>query len=338
MLALLLRLQRERGMALLLITHDLGVVAEVAQRVPRDVRRADRRVGAGADGVRDAAPPVHRGAAGSAAGAQHRPAPAALDGAASCRAPTTGRAAACCRRAAATCSRAAATERPALFAVPDGCLARCFFPLHTERAVAPSRPCASPGRSHRRRHRVGRGIGIGGDGIRRRVDVIGSARSARARQSTTPSRRGLFMRAEGAAEGARRRVVPARVGAHPRRRRRIGQRQEHLARQVTMIETPTAGARPRRRRASACRCGPEAAIAAQRPDGVPEPVREPQSAQEDRPCARRAARDQHRARRAERGERSRAMLARVGLRPEHHRATRTCSRAASASASRSPAR
>jgi dipeptide transport system ATP-binding protein len=33
MLALLIRLQRERGMALVLITHDLGVVAEVAQRV-----------------------------------------------------------------------------------------------------------------------------------------------------------------------------------------------------------------------------------------------------------------------------------------------------------------
>ena len=33
MLALLLRLQRERGMALMLITHDLGVVAEVARRV-----------------------------------------------------------------------------------------------------------------------------------------------------------------------------------------------------------------------------------------------------------------------------------------------------------------
>ena len=33
MLALLVRLQRERGMALALITHDLGVVAEVAQRV-----------------------------------------------------------------------------------------------------------------------------------------------------------------------------------------------------------------------------------------------------------------------------------------------------------------
>ena len=33
MLTLLLKLQRERGMALVLITHDLGVVAEVAQRV-----------------------------------------------------------------------------------------------------------------------------------------------------------------------------------------------------------------------------------------------------------------------------------------------------------------
>ena len=32
MLALLLKLQRERGMALVLITHDLGVVAEIAQR------------------------------------------------------------------------------------------------------------------------------------------------------------------------------------------------------------------------------------------------------------------------------------------------------------------
>ena len=32
-IALLLKLQRERGMALMLITHDLGVVAEVAQRV-----------------------------------------------------------------------------------------------------------------------------------------------------------------------------------------------------------------------------------------------------------------------------------------------------------------
>ena len=33
MLSLLLKLQRERGMGLMLITHDLGVVAEIAQRV-----------------------------------------------------------------------------------------------------------------------------------------------------------------------------------------------------------------------------------------------------------------------------------------------------------------
>ena len=32
-LDLLLSLQRERGMALVLITHDMGVVAETAQRV-----------------------------------------------------------------------------------------------------------------------------------------------------------------------------------------------------------------------------------------------------------------------------------------------------------------
>jgi len=40
-----------------------------------------------------------------------------------------------CRYVQARCS----AEQPALFAVTDGA-ARCFFPLHTERAVAPSRP------------------------------------------------------------------------------------------------------------------------------------------------------------------------------------------------------
>ena len=43
MLALLLELQRERGMALLLITHDLGVVAEVGAARGRDVRRPGGR-------------------------------------------------------------------------------------------------------------------------------------------------------------------------------------------------------------------------------------------------------------------------------------------------------
>jgi dipeptide transport system ATP-binding protein len=73
MLALLLKLQRERGMGLILITHDLGVVAEVAQRVLV-------MYGARAADLRRAASPVHRGAAVGAARAQHRQAAAAFDG------------------------------------------------------------------------------------------------------------------------------------------------------------------------------------------------------------------------------------------------------------------
>ena len=70
-LDLLRALQRERGMALVLVTHNMGVVAEMAQRVAvmyagqvveeRDADRAVCRAGA----------PLHRGAAGGDAGTQH---------------------------------------------------------------------------------------------------------------------------------------------------------------------------------------------------------------------------------------------------------------------------
>ena len=106
MLALLLRLQRERGMALVLITHDLGVVAEVAQRVlvmyagqvvesaavPRIVR------------ARRAIPTPRRcsprcpSATPAGAGCSRS--------AASFPAPSTGRPAACSRRAARYVQRA----------------------------------------------------------------------------------------------------------------------------------------------------------------------------------------------------------------------------------------
>ena len=78
MLALLLRLQRERGMALVLITHDLGVVAEVAQRVLVMYAGQIVESAAAADLFAQPRHPVHRGAARLAARAQRRPAPARL--------------------------------------------------------------------------------------------------------------------------------------------------------------------------------------------------------------------------------------------------------------------
>ena len=98
-LDLLLRLQRERGMALVLITHDMGVVAEIADRVV--VLYAGQEVETQPAGrlFAHAAPSLHRGAARGAARAR--------DGNGACRrfpawcpASSTGRTAACSRRAA----------------------------------------------------------------------------------------------------------------------------------------------------------------------------------------------------------------------------------------------
>ena len=68
-LDLLRRLQRETGMALVLISHDLGVVAEMCERVC--VMYAGRIVEEARRGraVRRAAPSLHGGAAGRAAAA-----------------------------------------------------------------------------------------------------------------------------------------------------------------------------------------------------------------------------------------------------------------------------
>ena len=132
MLALLLRLQRERGMALLLITHDLGVVAEVAQRVLVMYAGQIVESAAAADLFDAAAPSVHRGAARLAARAQRRPAPPARRCPASCRARTTGPPAACSSpRCPYVQRRVAASTRPPLFEV-GASLARCYFPLGAE--------------------------------------------------------------------------------------------------------------------------------------------------------------------------------------------------------------
>ena len=64
-LDLLAREQQRRHMALVLITHDLGVVAGHADQRGGDVRRAHRRTRADARAVQVDAHAVHRGAAGS---------------------------------------------------------------------------------------------------------------------------------------------------------------------------------------------------------------------------------------------------------------------------------
>jgi ATPase subunit of ABC transporter with duplicated ATPase domains len=52
-------LRRDTGTAIILITHDLGVVAEMADDVAGDVRRPDRRARAGRGAVRAARASLH---------------------------------------------------------------------------------------------------------------------------------------------------------------------------------------------------------------------------------------------------------------------------------------
>ncbi len=61
-LALIERLQDQLGMAVILITHDLGVIAESADEVARDVRRSDRRAGDARPDLLRPPAPLHLGA------------------------------------------------------------------------------------------------------------------------------------------------------------------------------------------------------------------------------------------------------------------------------------
>ena len=62
-LTLLDDLKERLGMATLLVTHDMGVVAGRTEPDQRHVRGADRRDGADRGAVQRDAPPVHAGAA-----------------------------------------------------------------------------------------------------------------------------------------------------------------------------------------------------------------------------------------------------------------------------------
>ena len=139
-LDLLVALQRERGMALLLITHDLAVVAETAQRVVVMYAGQQVETGPRAGDLRAAAPSLHAGAAGRAARAQSRPRAAAGDSRRGARASTIGPPAACCRRAAPTRSRAAGASSRRSPATTGGRRAATF------RSTPRARPTARLGR------------------------------------------------------------------------------------------------------------------------------------------------------------------------------------------------
>ena len=138
-LDLLLALQSERGMALILITHDMAVVAETAQRVVVQYAGQQAETQDGRGPVRRSPAPLYRGAAARAAGARRRHA-SCRPSRASCRAPPTGRRAACSTRAARTRPSAASRDEPPLAPGPRGRV-RCHYPLTGERPGEPSRLC-----------------------------------------------------------------------------------------------------------------------------------------------------------------------------------------------------
>ena len=98
-LDLLMRERRDNGMGLVLITHDMGVVAETADRVIVQYAGQQMETNRTTRAVRRSASSLYRRASGGVAGARERTA-ACPPFRASCPGRSTARAAACSRRAA----------------------------------------------------------------------------------------------------------------------------------------------------------------------------------------------------------------------------------------------
>ncbi len=135
-LDLLVALRKETGNALILVTHDMGVVAETAERVIVQYAGPAGRAAAGRRAVRDAAPSLHGGAC-----SRRCPSAAAAAGSppfrAWCRACTIVPTAACSIRAAASRARPAASIEPPRMG-PDLGEALCHTPLQDALAEAPA--------------------------------------------------------------------------------------------------------------------------------------------------------------------------------------------------------
>ena len=301
----------ETGMGLVLITHDMGVVAETADRVV--VQYAGQQVEQQDDArpVRRSAPSLHRGAARGAARARDG-AHAALD---------PRRRARPVRPAGGLPVLAALRlrDRP----LPQGAAAACSPELG--RAL-----CHYPlvqGQPTNRERRMSASSASSSKAATSRATTRASAACSR-RRATVKALDGRVVRPR---DAARRWPWSANPAAASRRSRGSSR----------MIEAPTSGSCRSTASTSSTSRRPRSArkLRARGADRVPEPLWLAQPAPEDRRRAGGAAARQHRhAGRASAARRAADMMARVGLRPRAFiTAIRTCSPAASASASPSPA-
>ena len=251
-LDLLVKLQKETGMALVLITHSMGVVAETAERV--SVQYAGQKVEEQpvAGPLCRSAPSLHGGAARGAARARQRrgacpPFPA------SCRASSTGPTGCLF---APRCSFATELCRSTPPRRIDGTL--CHYPLRQRRAARPSRQ---------------------GEGGMSTVLTARGPRRATTASRAAPSRNLRPLKAlDGASFTLERGKTLAVVGES-------GCGKSTLARLVTMIEPPTAGSLIIDGQEIVGATAEHAAGAApQGADRLPESLWLAQSAPEDRPC------------------------------------------------------
>ena len=343
-LELLRRLKDELGMAVLLITHDLGVVAGLRRPARGHVRRRDRRDRAHGAAARQPVPPVHAGPAALAAA----PRPAAPGGADADRGLAAGPRVR--HRRAARSGRAARTRSTSRRATIRACSSS------NHRTIGP--PAGIRRAGARCPHDAAMPSAVRRDAAaeRRAGPTDGSRRSRRRRTDERPSGEplltvedlkvwfpitgGVLRRRTGwvyAVDGV---SLDDQQGRDARPRRRVRLRQDDDRSRDRAHQPADRGHDHARRRGPARTQGHGAAPSpAHVPDGVPGSVLEPGPAPDRRLDPRRAALDaQPRDGQAPGASAWRSCCASsASIRPSSS-ATRTSSPAASASASASPGR